>query len=373
MKGSRKAHLKSAGRVVIKVGTGVLTASGRSLDTRVIQGLVRGIKRLKEERRQVVLVSSGAIGAGMGLLNKDRRPEALADLQACAAVGQGELIHLYNTYFRRRGYLAAQVLLTQDDLHHRGRYLNARNTLMRLLAMNIVPIVNENDTVAVDELKFGDNDLLAGQVAGLVEADLVIILTNVDGLVHHGTGGVLSVVEEITPQLERELIRDEPGQGPGTGGMRSKLKAVRMVTQSGVPAVIANGRDPAVLRKIFTGREAGTLFLAKGTRLSARKRWLGFSMRPGGDVVVDDGACRALTEGGRSLLASGVRAVSGHFGVGDLIRVKDLKGHEFARGLANHTRAQVERIRGMSSAQIRSVLGEGHGPEVIHRDNLVLL
>lgn len=373
----REKFSKEVKRVVVKVGTSVLTKrQSNRLDTDFIKRLVGQISKLLARNIEVVLVSSGAIGAGMGLLGLMKRPKLLPGLQAAAAIGQSHLMKLYDSSFKSRDHLTAQILLTAEDLTTRSRYLNAKNTISRLLEYKATPIINENDSVSVDEIKFGDNDTLASLVANLVEADLLIILSDVDGLNSRngeksGKEALVDTVEEVTPDIVRLAKRTEARIS--VGGMHTKLQAAKTVTSSGIPMIIANGRIENVLVKIIDGKKIGTLFLPKAAGLSARKRWIAYSTVPKGSIVVDKGAEEALVEKGKSLLASGVVGILGRFKVGDVVGVCDEEEQEFARGLANYSKDEVAKIKGLKTNEIESSLGYKYYDELIHRDNLVIL
>lgn len=357
-------------RVVIKVGTSLLSHAGGTLDRQRCQRIVDHIAPLRARGVDVVLVTSGAIAAGMGSLGFKARPRRLPQLQAAASVGQGQLMRLYDELFRASQRLVGQVLLTRDDLADRRRYLNARHTLLALLAAGVIPIVNENDTIAVDEIRFGDNDQLSALVAALVHADALIILSDVEGVLQDGRP--IPIIDAITPELER-LARGTT-RATATGGMTTKLAAARIAMASGIPLIIASGDTPDVLRRLVDGEALGTLFLPATQRLAAKKRWLAFAARRvQGAIVVDDGAREALRTGGKSLLASGVVSTSGRFASGDLVSVIDQQQRAFARGVSNYSSQDVGRVRGLKTAQIRQLLGECAKGEVIHRDNLVLL
>jgi glutamate 5-kinase len=346
--------------LVVKLGTGVITDGRKRPDPVQVAQLVAQVAGLRAAGREVVLVSSGAVGAGMGVLGFESRPRDLAELQACAAVGQSRLMAMYESFFRHYELGVGQVLLTHDDLADHARHLNARNTLLQLLKRGVVPVVNENDVVSVTELKFGDNDRLSALVAGLLPADLLVILTTAEGLVEHfGTPEArrVSVVERIS--------RVVAGMAGGTtsvtavGGMQTKIEAARITLRAGIPMVIASGRQFDGLQRILEGADEGTLFVPQGPRLPSRKRWIAFYQRPEGRVTVDEGACLALVSGGRSLLAPGITDVEGDFGEGALVRVCRVTGEELARGLTR-----------WSAGALRARVGEG---EVIHRDDLVVL
>ncbi|MBI4355356.1 MAG: glutamate 5-kinase [Candidatus Omnitrophica bacterium] len=360
----------AARRIVIKIGTRLLTAPGGALDRPWAQSLVQQITGLTAQRCEVVLVSSGAIVAGMGMLGLRMRPASLPELQACASVGQGQLIRLYDELFGAHGLRVAQLLLTQEDFAVRERYLNIRNTVTTLLSHRIVPIVNENDTVSVDEIKLGDNDRLSALVANLVDAQLLIILSDVAGLLRQGE--LIRVVEQVTPELER-LARG-PRDDAGLGGMVTKLQAAKVATSSGITVVIADGREEAVLAQIVASQPVGTRFLPRPTRLASRKRWLAFvPQRTHGTIQVDAGAKEALLHQGKSLLPSGVSGCHGGFKAGDLVSITDAHKHEFARGLSNYAAKELTLIQGANSAAIEGLLGYKGYAEVVHRDNLVII
>lgn len=358
-------------RVVIKIGTSVLASKENRLDKIQIRNLASQISFLIDSGMEVLLVTSGAIGAGMGILGLKTRPRKLPHLQAAAAIGQNQLMKVYNDAFKARGLSTAQVLLTQEDLINRTRYLNAKNTLQTLLDYRIIPIINENDTVSVDEIKFGDNDRLSALVANLIEAGLLIILSDVDGLYTDRQDKIVSVVEEITPEIEK--LASGTSKEISLGGMVTKIEAAKIVTNSGILCIIANGKTSDVLIKIIRGENVGTAFLPKGDRLAAKKRWIAFSSKPKGKVFVDEGAKEALIRRGRSLLSAGVISLKGEFGYGDMVSIIDPEGKEFARGITNYSSAELEKIRGLKSGKIEQTIGHRYYDEVVHRDNLVIL
>ena len=372
----RQEIATAATTMVVKVGTRVLTHSDGRLDPERITGLAEQVRRVVATGRKVVLVSSGAVGAGMGRLGLPRRPDDLAHLQAVAAVGQSVLVEAYERAFADHGYHAAQVLLTADDLNNRIRYLNARNTILTLLQLGAVPVINENDTVAVDELlhAFGDNDRLAAIVANLIRAPLLVLLSDVDGLYDGDPDDPNSRVIPVVRRLEADVLglaRDRSG-GLGKGGMASKLEAARLVTGGGENVVIAGGRTPEVLPRIIAGEPVGTLILAQGQTVGARKRWIGFAVQPRGHIAVDAGARRAIVRDGRSLLAIGVVGVTGRFAKGDVVGLRGPDGAEFARGLSNYPSGEVERIQGLKTREIAEALGHCPYDEVVHRDNMAV-
>ena len=374
----RQELAASATTIVVKVGTRVLTKADGTLNDERIAQLAEELNSIKEAGRHPVLVSSGAVGAGLSQLGLKQRPTDLAQLQAVAAVGQTKLIEAYDRTFRKHGRHAAQVLLTAEDLHDRQRYLNVRNTLLMLLEFGAVPVINENDTVAVDELMttFGDNDRLAAMVTNLLRAPLLVILSDVGGLYDGDPSLPTSTVLHTVPRIDETvegLVRDKL-TGLSKGGMASKLRAARMVTSAGESVIIASGRDTQVLSRILSGELVGTLFPSQGKSLSPKKRWIGFSaQQPRGRVVLDLGARRAIVEQGRSLLAIGITALEGTFDKGDVVAVAGPDGKELARGLTNYSAQDLSKIKGLKSDRIAEVLGHRPYEEVIHRDNLVLI
>ncbi|MCP5521618.1 MAG: glutamate 5-kinase [Verrucomicrobiales bacterium] len=357
----RHALLQKVSRLVVKFGTGILTNEQKQPDPERMRLLVDQIAAQRRAGREVVLVSSGAVGAGMGALNHVRRPTELAELQACAAVGQLRLMAAYEELFSAHGIQIGQVLLTHEDLRHHERHLNARNTLLALLDRDVVPVINENDTVSFTELKFGDNDRLSALVAALLPADLLVILTTADGVLEgYGTpqARVLPLVERIDASITG-LARGTTS-ATAVGGMSTKVEAARIATRSGIPVVIASGRRPGVLEQVVGGGEEGTLFVPGPARLRSRKRWIAFFHHPQGTLFVDDGARVALRDNGKSLLLPGVKRHEGGFHAGDVVRVCDLDGKEFARGIVAF---DATAIAGGGSKQ----------KELIHRDNLVIL
>ncbi|MBI3882411.1 MAG: glutamate 5-kinase [Verrucomicrobia bacterium] len=357
----RAEVLKNTARVVVKLGTGVLTDARMQPDLAQLEQLVAQIAAQRQAGREVLVVTSGAVGAGMGALGFDKRPASLAELQACAAVGQSRLMGMYQKLFAAFGIEVAQVLLTHADLEHHERHLNARNTLVTLLARGIVPIINENDAVSIEELKFGDNDRLSALVACLLPADLLVILTTVDGMMENfGKPGakVLHAVTEIDDALER--MAGGTTSATAVGGMASKIQAAKMVVRAGIPLVIASGRKPTALANILAGADEGTMFVPKPSKLTGRKRWIAFFHHPKGALTVDDGAKKALRESGKSLLPPGITACDGDFAEGDVVRICDKDGTEFARGIA---RFGSDAVRG----------GKVPKEVVVHRDDLVIL
>jgi glutamate 5-kinase len=371
----RRKAAKSARRIVVKVGSGVLSNRG-ALRLRIFTEIARQISELCDSGRQVVLVSSGSIAMGSRTLGWSHPGRSIPEKQAAAAVGQIGLSELYRRRFARYGRQVAQVLVTRSGLDDRERFLNARRTLTTLLSLGAVPIVNENDTVATEEIRFGDNDSLSATVVNLVAADLLVILTDVDGLhvrvpePRRRKPPLYGVIESITPEIERAA--GGSSSAFGRGGMITKLAAARSAARSGAATVLCNGRTRNVIARVAAGESVGTLF-ASGSRLASRKHWLAFTAHPRGRVVVDEGAVRALVEKGRSLLPAGIIGVEGSFGIGDPISCVDEREREFARGLAAYASTEVNRIKGVSTRRITQLLGYSNGDEVIHRDDLVLL
>ena len=365
-----------AQRLVVKVGTNVLSTPARQLDTARVATLCEQIHRLRQQGRQVVLVSSGAIGAGMAQLGWTKRPKELVRLQAAAAVGQSRLMVAYDECFRRHGSCAGQVLLTREDFDDRHRYLNVRNTLEELLRLGAIPVINENDTVSVAELelRFSDNDVLSALVSHLLHADLLVILSSVEGLYRADEQGQrrrLSVVAAIDESILR--MDDGTRSSRGTGGMGTKLEAAVMGTRAGHAVIIADGRVGDILDRIIAGSDVGTLFLPAPKQLASRKRWIGYGVAPKGKLLVDAGARRALVEGGKSLLASGLREVRGRFSEGDIVDVIDETGQAFARGVTNYSSPDLRKLCGRKTGEIVSLLGRETPDEVVHRNNLVVL
>jgi glutamate 5-kinase len=352
----------------------LLTAS--DFDNRArVQSLADQVRRVRAAGRPVALVSSGALGAGVGQLNLGRRPADLPHLQACAAVGQSALMQLYQECLAPAGVHTAQILLTAGDFDSRGRYLNVRNTILTLFEYGCLPIINENDTVSVAEIKFGDNDHLAAMVANLLQAPLLVLLTNVDGLFSADPREDPSArLVATVPHIDRSVtdLAGATKSSLGTGGMRSKLRAARLATVAGGAVVMANGSTDGVLDAVFAAEPVGTLFLPHGEAMPAWKRWIGFTARPKGVLTVDAGACAAVVRQGASLLAVGVRAVAGDFGKGDVVTIHDPDGSEVARGLSNYSSADAARILGLSTEQIAATFGKLSYAEMIHRDNLVV-
>jgi glutamate 5-kinase len=369
-----RSRLCKARRVVVKVGSGVLTGADQTLNRGRISSLVDGLSSLLDRAVQTVLVTSGAVATGAPVMGLAGRPKSIPQKQACAAVGQTLLMALYEELFSARGHHSAQILLTQEDVRSRERYLNARNTFETLLCAGVVPIVNENDSVAVKEIKFGDNDNLSAEVAALVSADALLILSTVDGLYEKFEPGQNpnSVIETITPAHFGWARDHVTASSVSTGGMKSKLLAIRKANEYGIPAVLAGGIKDRIVQRIFAGEDEGTLFLPRKDKLPARKYWILHTLAPKGSLWVDAGALRAIRENGRSLLPIGVTAVEGGFRSGNSVRILGPDGQEAARGITYYSAQEVTAIRGCRTDEIESKLGYRYYDEVVHRDNLVL-
>jgi len=365
-----------ARRLVVKVGSALVTDEGRGVDHGAVAHWAEEIAALKEDGRQVTLVSSGAIAEGMRRLGWSRRPPAMHALQAAAAVGQMGLVQAYEGAFSRFGLRTAQVLLTHDDLTDRRRYLNARSTLLTLLELGAIPIINENDTVTTDEIRFGDNDTLAALVTNLIEADALVLLTDQDGLYSadprkHPEATLVRHARAGDPALE--AMASGAGSELGRGGMLTKVLAAARAARSGACTVIANGREQRILRRLAAGESIGTELVADTSPLAARKQWLADHLRLAGKLTLDSGAVRAVVRDGKSLLPIGVVRCEGRFERGEVVGCLDAEGREIARGLVNYSAAETRRILRKPSAEIEAVLGYVDEPELIHRDNLVLL
>jgi glutamate 5-kinase len=367
-----------ASRIVVKIGSSILTADG-AVRPRVFTELIRQVAALVEAGKKVVVVSSGAIAMGSHRLGWSHPGRSIPEKQAAAAVGQIALMERYRKGFARRELEVAQILVTRTGLDDRERYLNAEHTLRKLLELGVVPIVNENDTVSTEEIRFGDNDNLSATIANIVGADLLILLTDVDGLYREPPrkGAPPPPLYDVIESIDADVERAAQGSGHafGRGGMITKLEAARKAAASGAATVIANGRSAGTLLRIAAGEAEGTLFLADPpeARMGSRKHWLAFTARPRGDLVLDDGAAAALRKQGRSLLPAGVTDVRGDFGIGDVVRCVDARGREVARGLSTYSATDVARIKRLSTRQITSVLGYSNGNEVIHRDDMVIV
>ena len=368
--------MPSTRRWVVKIGSALLTSDGQGLNRAVMAPWVDQMTELRRSGADLVLVSSGAVAEGMARMGWKRRPKTLHELQAAAAIGQMGLIRAYEDCFDKRGLRTAQVLLTRDDLIDRHRYLNARTTLRTLLSLGVIPVINENDTVATDELRFGDNDTLAALVANLIEADLLVLLTDQDGLFDRDPR--FSAEASLIPQTRvddpfLDAVAGGSASGLGLGGMVTKVRAARLAARSGTPTVIAPGRSPEVLTRLRAGEPVGTLLSPVHEPEAARKQWLAGHLVARGRLTLDQGAVRALRTQGTSLLAVGVTAVSGGFARGEVVACLDPEGREVARGLVNYDAQEAERIKGQPSARFEAILGYLNEAELIHRDNLVLV
>lgn len=370
----RKDLLAKVRRVVVKVGSAVLT-SAHGLDLDVVESLASQLCALHDRGVDVVLVSSGAVSAGRGVLRDQTELRGMPDRQAASAIGQSRLMHAYDQAFGRRHKMTAQILLTRDDLRSRRRFLNVRNTFGVLLGWRAVPIVNENDTVAVQELEFGDNDRLAGLLLNVVDADLFVNLTSARGVLGENPdknpdAACLDCVEDIEGLDIKGLCGGKTQVG--SGGMYSKLLSARRASQLGVPTLILSGREPDAINRVFAGQDLGTWVRPQANKISRRKYWMAYNMEPSGALVVDDGAVRALVSGHKSLLPAGIREVEGQFGRGALLHIRDQQGELVAVGLSNYRAVDLRKILGLKSSEIEAVLGPGHYPEAVHRDNMLM-
>lgn len=372
----RKEVLRRTKRVVIKVGSAVLTLSDGHLNEKAFKGLAMEVSRLRERGMEVAVVTSAAVAAGMGKLGLTEKPKSIPEKQAAAAAGQSSLMGVYERVFAAHNLNVAQILLTHEDLSNRHRYLNARNTLFTLLSYGLIPVINENDTVVVDEIKFGDNDNLSALVAGLIDADLLLILTDTEGLYDkdprsHADAKLIPLVEKIDHHIEQ--MAGGVGSSIATGGMITKIHAAKKTSSIGIPTIIASGRDMANIGKVFAAERVGTLFLPQSEKLTSRKHWIGTVLKPKGKIIVDDGARDALVSKGKSLLPTGIIGVEGDFGIGDAVLLEDKEGNKFAQGLTGYTHAEILLIMGHRSIRIEEILGYKYCDEVIHRDDLVIL
>jgi len=373
---NRQRLFGSVKRIVVKIGTSSLITKDFKLNVEHLDNFVDDLAAAKQSGKEIIFVTSGAIGTGLGRIGLKHRPQSIPDQQAAAAVGQSILMSAYEERFRKHNLPVGQILLTQDDLRNRKRYTNASNTLQALLQYGVIPIINENDTVAVEEIKVGDNDTLSALVTNLANADLLVILSDIDGFYtddprKNAEAKLINVVPAITPELRKAA--GKRGVSVGVGGMETKLKAAKIVTGSGEMMVLANASLEKVVSRILAGEELGTLFLPEDERKSGWKRWIAYSLPIKGILQVDAGAYSALTERGKSLLASGLIDVSGNFKFGDAVSCVDENGREFARGLVNYSAKEANQIKGKKTSEIKTILGHRHYDEVIHRDNLVIL
>ena len=372
---SARHHLRSAKRIVVKVGTSTLTHPSGGMNLHRIEHLVRELIDEANQGKDILLVSSGAIAAGMNALGLAERPASVPTRQALAAIGQGALLHIYEKFFHEYGRTMAQVLLTKENAARHHQYMNSRNALLALLGMNVIPVINENDAVAVDEIKIGDNDNLSAVVAALVDADALIILSDIDGVYTANprtdtSARLISEIPEITPEIER--IAGGAGSAQGTGGMQTKIEAAKIAQNAGVTMVIARGDEDGIVRSILHGEEIGTLFPAREAHLRTRKSWLAFGQRLMGEISVDEGCILAMRRGA-SLLAVGVTDVYGEFSAGDTIRVLSPGGQEIARGITAYDAADIARLMGHQTADFPTLVADAAHEEVIHRDIMVLM
>ncbi|MFT5699316.1 MAG: glutamate 5-kinase [Desulforhopalus sp.] len=372
----RQTLFDKAKRVVVKVGSAILTTEN-GINQDVVDNLAKEISFLRDTGREVILVSSGAVAAGKKKLHfKDELELSIQQKQALAAIGQSQLMHDYDEAFGRYGYNIAQILLTHSDLSHRSRYLNVRNTLLTLFKFGVVPIINENDTVSTEELKFSDNDNLGALVANLIEADMFICLTDVDALYDANPITSPDAKAIYTVSKVDETIQSMAGHSKsilGTGGMRSKIIAAQMVAAGGGSSFIGPGKQKNILKHLFSGEMIGTFFLPQKEKMQSRKRWIAYVLKPQGDIVLDRGACIAISKNGRSLLPSGILSVEGDFKKGDSVRCVDPNGVPVAVGLSNFNYDTIAKIKGMRTEEIRQLLGYKESEEVMHRDNMVVL
>ena len=367
--------LTACNRVVVKIGSSLVASSNGGLRLDRIKRLTEEFGKLQTQNRQLVLVSSGAIVAGISHLALKTYPQEVPLLQAAAAVGQSRLLHAYEMAFEESGHKIAQILLTHQDLADRRRFLNARHTLTTLLQLGVIPIINENDTVATEEIRFGDNDALAGQIAHLIDADLLVILSDVNGLYEadpylNPSAKLIPLVSTITKKIEN--LAGASRTQSSRGGMVTKIQAAKQAGRFGVPTLLLNGETPHALGQALEGNPSGTFFVSKQSSLNTRKQWIAFTLRPKGEVMLDDGAVAALALRGKSLLASGILNIKGTFLTGDPISCTTQEGIIFAQGLSNYSAETLHRIKGKQTAEIRQLLGALEYEEVIHRDNLAL-
>jgi glutamate 5-kinase len=371
-----KSILRARNKIVIKIGTNLLADKVKGINLDRINEIARSVARLNALGNHIAIVSSGAIGAGVAALKLKDRPKTIPEKQATAAIGQPLLMEAYENAFRKQDCIIAQILLTKDDFVNRARYLNAKNTFPVLFEQGVVPIINENDTVAVEEIKLGDNDNLSAMVANLIEADLLIILSDIDGLfsddpTKNDGAELIPVVEKVTPQIEK-LAKTSKTE-LSTGGMITKIQAAKRCVSAGIAMIIANGKNPGVLEEIFSGTFKGTLFLPAESKLNMRKKWIGFVSSANGYVRVDDGAKLALLKKNKSLLPSGIVEVHGEFKANETISILDLNSKVIAKGVTGYSSTDLSKIKGKKTSEIERILNRKSHDEVIHRDNLVLI
>ncbi len=372
---NKRSRFNIAKKIVVKVGSSSIAYSSGKLNLFQIEGLVRQLADLHNQGRDVLLVTSGAIGTGAGRLGLAGRPRTIPAKQAAAAVGQGLLMHIYEKFFSEYGVTTGQVLLTREDFSDRRRFLNARNTLHALLQFGVIPVINENDTIAVDEIKLGENDTLSALVAGLVDAELLILLSDIQGLYtadpkQDPEAGLIREVAEITPQIE--ALAGGPGSGLGSGGMATKISAARIAAHSGVTTILACADQRDIIPKVIAGEQVGTVFWPAGNKLENRKRWIAYSAAVCGKIYVDQGAAAAMMRRGKSLLPSGVRAVEGLFEMGATVCIIGPDNQEIARGITSYSSSEIEQIKGAQTKEISRILGHKDYDEIVHRNNMVL-
>ena len=372
----KRNEIKNAVRVVVKIGTSTLTYNNGKLNLFRIEKLVRELADLANQGKEIILVTSGAVGAGLDRLGSTERPKTIPEKQAVAAIGQGILMHMYEKLFAEYGQIVAQVLLTRENSVKHKLYINSRNTLLTLLKMGVIPEINENDAIAIDELKIGDNDTLSATVATIVDADLLIILSDIEGVFtanpqNDPTAQLIEEITDITPEIEE--LAGGAGSKLGTGGMYTKIQAAKIAVNAGVTMVIASGALEGVVRNILSGEKIGTIFPAKEQHLQVRKSWLAFGAMIKGELVVDEGCEKALITEGSSLLSVGIVEVKGTFDQGNSVRILSKQGREIARGLANYNSEEIKKICGKNTNNISKILGSKLYDEVIHRDNMVIM
>jgi glutamate 5-kinase len=370
-----KNILNTRNKIVIKIGTNLLADKEQGISLERIDQIARSVQSVRAFGKHVAIVSSGAIGAGIAALRLQEKPKTIPEKQATAAIGQPLLMEAYENAFRKQNCTIAQILLTKDDFINRARYLNAKNTFSALFEKGVVPVINENDTVAVEEIKLGDNDNLSALVANLIEADLLIILSDIDGFfsddpAKNQQAELIPIVEKITPQIEK-LAKSSKSE-LSTGGMVTKIQAAKRCVSAGIAMIIANGKNPKMLEEIFSGNFKGTLFLPAEKKLNVRKKWIGFVSHANGFIVVDDGAKNALVKKQKSLLPSGIVEIHGEFKAHDTISVHDTNGQEIAKGVTGYSSLDLNKIKGKKTSEIEKILNRASSGEVIHRDNLVL-
>ncbi len=368
--------LQERNTIVIKIGTNLLAQKERGINADQIGSVAKSVSHLRSQGKNVAIVSSGAIGAGIAMMKLSERPKTIPEKQATAAIGQPLLMEAYENAFRKEHLTIAQILLTKDDFVNRGRFVNAKNTFAALFEKGVVPIVNENDTVAIEEIKFGDNDNLSAMVATLIEANILIILSDVDGLYSEDPANnpgaeLVRIVEKITPQVEK--FANKSKSELSTGGMVTKIQAAKRCVKAGIAMVIANGKNPEVIDEIFAGEFRGTVFLPAEKKLPMRKQWIGFVSHTAGVIVVDDGAKNALLKKNKSLLPSGILEVLGKFNEQEIISILDVSGNEIGKGISSFSSIELNKIKGKKSAEIELVLKRKAPTEVVHRDNLATM